>query len=532
MTTEPAALRAEPHKEMGEAIQRDVGVILQRWATRAKAAQPTAGRVHHDVILDHLPTFLWELGRALVEAGDPDPDRHTRPAEVHGDQRWETGWSIGEVVRDYQLLRIVLIDHLEETLDRPLSSREHVALGVAIDDAIEASVASYSECQVGATAGGEKPSPDGLSDGLFNVLGFLGHELRNPLAPLGNAIQILRVAAKNPEQVEKTRLLMERQFRVMTRLVEDLMDLPRLARGKMSLKRDRLDLARVVRDCAEDRRAAMAEAGLRLTLDLPGGPVWTSGDETRLCQAVGNLLGNAQKFTDRGGEIRFRLTADDTRRLAEVSVSDSGIGIDPAFLPKVFETFMQAERSLDRSRGGLGIGLALVKGIVELHGGAVRVASDGPGTGAEFTVQLPLLDMPAEGRSPREKAEVAAAARQVLIIEDNRDTAESLRMYLELQGHPVRVAHTGPDGVKAAEALAPEVVISDIGLPGMTGYEVCVELRKSAAGARAFLIALSGHGSNGDRERAKEAGFDVFLVKPVDPGFVARLVAERPVAEG
>lgn len=522
MTTKAATLRAESHRAVGEAIQRDAGVILQRWAERAKAEQPTAKRVHHHVLLDHLPTFLWELGRSLAQGGDAG--RHPRTAEVHGDQRWEAGWSVAELVRDYQLLRVVLVEFLEEALDRPLRSREVMALGVAVDDAIEASVTAYAACQADVQPGGGP-----AADGLFNVLGVLGHELRNPLAPLGNALQILRVVAADPAQVETTRLLMERQFRVMTRLVEDLMDVPRVARGKMSLKRERLDLTRLVRECAEDRRTALAAAGLRLALDLPAGPTWTTGDETRLAQAVGNLLTNAQKFTDPGGEVRVRLAADPSRRLAEVVVRDTGIGIDPAFLPKVFETFMQADGSLDRGRGGLGLGLALVKGIVELHGGAVRAASAGPGTGAEFTVELPLVDWAGETGPPAAAARPAVAPRRVLLIEDNRDSAESLRQYLELVGHRVSVAHSGPEGVRAAGAAAPDVVISDIGLPGMSGYEVCRELRKAPALARTRILALSGHGSEGTREEAAAAGFDGFLLKPVDPEQVAQLIADpRP----
>lgn len=533
MTTAPAVLRAEPHRTVGSVIQRDAGVILKRWADRAKAEQPTAKRVHHHVLLDHLPTFLWELGQALAESGDPRPDRHARSAEVHGDQRWETGWSINELVRDYQLLRIVLIEFLEEALDRPLASREVMALGVAVDDAIEASVAAYAAAQ--AAVGG-KGKPAGPADGLLDVLGYLGHEMRNPLAPLGNAVQILRLTAGQPDQVEKTSHLIERQVRVLTRLVDDMLDLPRLARGKLSLQRERIDLGRLVRECAEDRRAALAEAGVRLDLNLPADPVWTSGDETRLGQAVGNLLGNAQKFTDRGGAVRVSLAIDPARPVAVLTVRDTGVGIDPAFLPKVFDTFMQADRSLDRTRGGLGLGLALVKGIVELHGGAVRAASDGPGRGAEFTVELPLLALvappapsaPAAGHRP----DRPMTSRRVLVIEDNRDSAESLRMYLELVGHRVTVAHTGPDGLAVAAAAPPEVVISDIGLPGMTGYEIGRELRKNPALAGVLLVALSGDGSDGSREQALAAGFDAYFVKPVNPDELVRFVGDARPATG
>jgi signal transduction histidine kinase len=516
---------------VGSLIQRDTGVILQRWAERAKADQPTARRVHHDVLLDHLPTFLWELGRSLVEEGDPSPSRQARSAEVHGDQRWVTGWSISEVVRDYQLLRLVLVEYLEEALDRPLASREAMALGVAVDDAIEVSVAAYAACQAAAASGGDEKAaepPAPTADGVYNVLAFLGHELRNPLAPLGNAIHILHLVSGDPAQVESTLELMQRQFRHLTRLVDDLLDVPRLAQGKLSLKRERLDLAGVVRSCAEDRKAGMAEAGLRLVLDLPAGPVWTTGDATRLCQAVNNLLGNAQKFTDRGGEVRVGVKADPGRHLAEVTVRDTGIGIEPSFLPKVFETFMQAERSLDRSRGGLGLGLALVKGIVELHGGAIRARSEGPGTGAEFIIELPLLsvDCPTDKASTGRSAD-PGGPRRVLVIEDNRDSAESLRLYLDLVGHEVTIRHSGPDGLAAAESVDPEVIICDLGLPGMSGYAVCGELRRNPRFRGTPLIALSGHGSGGSQENALAAGFDLFYLKPVNPEVLAQAIGDQ-----
>jgi signal transduction histidine kinase len=234
---------------------------------------------------------------------------------------------------------------------------------------------------------------------------------------------------------------MERQLRVMSRLVDDLLDVPRLARGKISILRERLDLARLVRECVGDRKGAFDDAGVTLTAELPGDPVWTTGDRTRLTQAVGNLLANALKFTDRGGTVAVRLSVEAARRAATLTVADTGVGIDPQFLPRVFEAFMQADRSLERTRGGLGLGLALVKGIVELHGGSVRAASGGTGRGAVFAVELPLLDLaPAapEGGTP---AAAPAPPKRVLVIEDDRDSAESLKMYLELLGHAVLVAH-------------------------------------------------------------------------------------------
>ena len=528
MKSEVAALRAEPHPSIGNIIQRDAAILVAHWAERAKADQPTAARVHHDVLVAHMPVFLWELGRSLAAADSPASPSIDRVAEVHGDQRWVTGWSLAEVVRDYQILRIVLVEYLEQNLERPLASREAMGLSVAVDDAIGASVTAYTASLVGAADRSSTPTAEASAGELLTILGVLGHELRNPLAPLGNGIQLLKVAANNPAQLEKTRLLMERQFKVMTRLVEDLMDVPRLARGKLSLKRDRLDLTALVRECAEDRRGALSGAGIGLLLDLPDGPTWTSGDGTRLAQAVGNLLTNAQKFTDRGGQVRVGLRADAGRRVAEVSVRDSGIGIDPEFLPKVFESFMQADRSVDRSRGGLGLGLALVKGIVEHHGGTVRAASDGPGTGAEFVLELPVIEHQADVTPKRPVAHTTAASpRRVLLIEDNRDSAESLRMYLELLGHEVSVAHSGPEGVKAASALSPDVVVCDIGLPGMDGVDVCRALRAVPKFTHTLVIALTGHGSGTAGDRIPGAGFDAVVIKPVDPERLARMVSEH-----
>ena len=274
-------------------------------------------------------------------------------------------------------------------MGRRIGSRESLALNVAIDDAIAASVAAFleSEKAPGHFEGATRPESVDL---LLNVLGVVGHELRNPLAPLVNSIEILRMVGNDPVQIEKTRQMMGRQLRILSRLVEDMMDLPRLARGKMTLRQQRLDLAQLVRSCAEDRRKNFEAAGVALSLDVPPAPVWVFGDETRLTQVFGNLIWNAQKFTDRGGSVSVRLVV--TQGMAAISVQDTGIGIEAAFLPKVFEAYMQADRSLERSRGGLGLGLALVKAVVGLHGGSVTATSDGPGTGSTFTVELPLSE--------------------------------------------------------------------------------------------------------------------------------------------
>ncbi|HEX4589692.1 MAG TPA: HAMP domain-containing sensor histidine kinase, partial [Gemmataceae bacterium] len=412
MATTLRRLRAEPQTAIGDLIERSTASIITRWSERAKVEQPTAQRVHHKVLVDHLPAFLAKLGRSLATAGDTSQS-HQQEAAEHGDQRWDIGWSITEVVRDYQILRIVLAEFLEEALERRLDTQESLVLNVAIDDAIAAAVAAFAASQTTLGTAANTTRSEAV-DLLLNVLGVVGHELRNPLAPLTNSLEILRMTGSDPVQVEKTRQMMGRQLVVLRRLVEDLMDLPRLARGKMSLVQERIDLSRLVANCAEDRRKGLEAANLTLVVDVPITPVWTVGDEARLTQVFGNLIGNAQKFTDRGGSVTVRLAAG--RGRAMVLVRDTGIGIEPAALPGVFEAYTQAEGSLARSRGGLGLGLALVKGVVELHGGTVTAASEGAGKGTTVTIELPLSEHANAGHHPASSDQPSVKPRRVLII--------------------------------------------------------------------------------------------------------------------
>jgi signal transduction histidine kinase/CheY-like chemotaxis protein len=353
-------------------------------------------------------------------------------------------------------------------------------------------------------------------------LAMLSHELRNPLAPIRNAVAVLRLRGADAATVNWAREVVERQSAHLARLVDDLLDASRITRRKVRLRPERLDLSALVRATCEDHRGGLDAAGLALEVEAPPGPVWVEGDRTRLAQVLGNLLGNAAKFTDRGGRVTVRLTAADGR--AEVAVRDTGVGLEPAMLPRLFEAFAQADRSLDRSKGGLGLGLALVKGLVELHGGEVRAASEGPGRGATFTFRLPLAgEGPAKAAAPA--AADAHARRRVLIVEDNRDAADSLRMLLELAGHEVAVAYTGAEGLRAAQARRPDVVLCDLGLPGLSGFEVARALRQGADTAGVRLIAVSGYGRDEDQRRAREAGFDEVLVKPVSPAVLERLLA-------
>jgi PAS domain S-box-containing protein len=355
-------------------------------------------------------------------------------------------------------------------------------------------------------------------------MAMLAHELRNPLAPLRNALQILSLRGGDPGVVDQVREMMERQVGHLGRLVDDLLDVSRITTGKVQLRRERLDLARLARQEAADHRVAFAAKGVSLAVTAPAEAVWVSGDPVRLAQILDNLLTNALKFTARDGAVSVAVAAGLAGR-AVVTVRDTGAGIEAEMLARLFEPFSQADRTLDRSPGGLGLGLAIVKGLAELHGGSVRAESGGLGRGSVFTVTLPAFtEVPALTGRPA-PARPAARRLRVLVVEDNRDAADSLRLLLEAYGYEVSVAYTGPDGVRAAVEHRPEVVVCDIGLPGMDGYRVAEALRGNPATAASRLIALTGYGRDEDRRRARDAGFDEHLTKPADPAALEALIA-------
>jgi PAS domain S-box-containing protein len=347
-------------------------------------------------------------------------------------------------------------------------------------------------------------------------ISMLAHELRNPLAPIGNAMHLLARSQDKPV-VDKVQEIVTRQVAHLSRIVDDLLEASRVARGQVALRRERVDLGRVVRQAAEDTAGTFEKAGVGLSVEVPETPVWVEGDRTRLTQVVTNLLANAAKFTDRGGRAAARLRPDGGQ--AVLAVTDTGVGMAAETVGRLFEPFGQADQSLARTRGGLGLGLALVKGFVELHGGTVTAASAGPGKGSEFTVRLPLAaEPPALTAAPRPTARPAAAARKrVLIVEDNKDSADSLKMVFEFSGYDVTVAYTGPDGAEAAKRVRPDLVICDIGLPGMDGYAVARRIRAELGPDQPVLVALTGYGEAADRERALAAGFDRHFTKPADP---------------
>lgn len=362
-------------------------------------------------------------------------------------------------------------------------------------------------------------------------LAVLGHELRNALGPIRNAVHLQKLARTDEPGAAQARTMIERQVGHMTRLIDDLMDVTRIARGKILLQRERTDLVALVQSIVADHRSGLEAAGIEVDLEVPSAPISVFGDPTRLSQVLGNVLQNAGKFTDGGGRVSVAVTEAPNGRVS-ISVRDTGIGMDPDSLARVFDYFSQSERSLDRSRGGLGLGMALARGLVELHGGEMTASSEGPGRGSEFVIGLPVTSEPhpealpdRENPSPAEPGEV----RRILIIEDNVDMAESLRMLLDLAGFPVERAYSGARGVELAQKFRPEVVLCDIGLPGgMDGYAVAAKLREDPATRSAFLVALSGYAQDDDQRRAIEAGFDLHLRKPIEFSELERILASLP----
>jgi signal transduction histidine kinase/CheY-like chemotaxis protein len=352
-------------------------------------------------------------------------------------------------------------------------------------------------------------------------LAVLGHELRNPLAALRAGVEVLR--SPNRPATEQAVGALRRQLAQLTGLVDDLLDAARINRGRFELRREAVDLAEVVGRAVESARPPAEARGQRLEVALPAGPCLLEGDRVRLVQVFSNLLHNAVKYTDPGGHITVR--AEWAGEEAVVRVRDNGVGIAPALLPRLFELFVQGDRSAARAQGGLGIGLALVKRLVELHGGAVEAHSAGVSQGSEFVVRLPRRP------PPPVPAPVAAApagpSRRVLVVDDNADAALMLTLLLRARGHEVRAAHSGPAALEAAVAFRPEAVVLDIGLPGMDGYEVARRLRTLPELAGALLVALTGYAQEEDRRRARAAGFNQYLIKPVEPDVLYQAVASR-----
>ena len=356
-------------------------------------------------------------------------------------------------------------------------------------------------------------------------LATLAHELRNPLAPLRNGLQVIRLAGANGT-VERARSMMDRQLTQLVRLVDDLMDMSRVTSGKLELRKARVELRAVIDAAVETSQPSIEQAGHELTVVAPDEPIFVDADAARLAQVVSNLLNNSAKYTHRGGHVRLTAWREDG--MAVVSVKDDGIGIPPTMLGRVFEMFTQVDRALEKTTGGLGIGLSLVKGLLEMHGGTIEVTSDGEGLGSEFVVRLPVaMAVVAEAdRSNGQTSEIVPSAlRRILVVDDNVDAADSLGELLEMLGNEVCTANDGEAGVAVAAQFRPDVVLMDIGMPKLNGYEAARRIRQQPWGRGMVLVALTGWGQEEDRKKSGDAGFDHHLVKPVDIDALMKLMS-------
>jgi|GEM_PF-200309 len=360
-------------------------------------------------------------------------------------------------------------------------------------------------------------------------LAMLAHELRNPLAPISTAAQLLKFVRLDERRVRETSEIIARQAQHMSSLIDDLLDVSRVTRGLIVLAREELDMKVIAAEAVEQVRSLIRERHHRLALHMPADPVWVQGDRTRLVQMIANLLNNAAKYTLDGGEIELRLEASDI--LAQIKVRDNGIGMSPDLLPHVFELFAQGQRSPDRSQGGLGLGLALVKSLAELHGGGVAARSEGPGHGSEFVLSLPRLQAPAAPDAACAEGKGSAAKNlakplRIMIVDDNVDAANSLAMLLQAEGHQVTVEYSAQDALEHVQLEAPQVIVLDIGLPDMDGNALARRIRSLPQTANATLVALTGYGQEQDRAQSKAAGFDHHLVKPADSAALAQLLTQ------
>jgi PAS domain S-box-containing protein len=464
-------------------VSKDLNGIITSW-------NPGAERI-----------FGYSAGEAIGK-----PITILIPEENHGEER--------EILS--RLRRGERLEHYETVRRRKDGALIDVALTVS--PLADASGRVVGASKIARDITGRKRAEKALKDAdrrKDEFLAMLAHELRNPLASISNAVQVLERASDDGKAVRSMSEILERQVGQMQRYVDDLLDVSRITRGKVELRKEPIELAPLLEHTIAAIRPQVECLGHELRVKLPPQPIYLEADPVRLSQVVGNLLSNACKFTERGGSIE--LSAGVERGQAVVRVRDNGIGIASDQIPHIFGMFMQVDTTLERSVGGLGIGLTLVQSLVQMHGGSVEAKSSGLGQGSEFVVRLPMLSRP-PARSHKRESGVAPerASRRILIVDDNQDGAESLAMLMELRGHQTQTVHDGLEGVEIAERFRPDVVLLDIGLPRLNGYQVCHRIRAAPWGRNMVLIAMTGWGQDEDRSRSKEAGFDAHIVKPVD----------------
>ena len=495
------------------------------------------------VAVAHVDPAKVQLAHDLHRRFPPDP---TAPSGVWNILRTGQAEIVPEIgdelleqsVNDAELLGIMRQLGLKSYIGVPLTLRgktlgvitfinaesghryDHTDLAVAEDLASRAAIAIEN-----AQLYRELRDADRRKD---EFLATLAHELRNPLAPIRSGLQVLRLAGGGGEMVTETRLMMERQLSQMVRLVDDLLDVSRITRNRLELRKERVALATVINSALETSRPLIEQSNHTFSVTLAPAPVYLDADPVRLAQVFSNLLNNAAKYTVPGGLIT--LTAETHGAEAVVRVRDNGLGIPADALPRIFEMFSQVDRNMEHAQGGLGIGLTLVRRMTELHGGTVEVTSDGAGKGSEFTVRIPVLNEATFSSSERISGpgEAAGTKRRILVVDDNRDAAESLGMMLGLLGNEVRTAADGLSAVEAAEQFRPDMILLDIGLPKLNGYDACRRIREQAWSGGIRIVALTGWGQDEDRQRSKAAGFDHHLVKPVELTDLQQLLVAKP----
>jgi signal transduction histidine kinase len=393
MKIDTAAIRAEAHVELGSLLESGADAIVQRWCDAVRTNAPSARGRHEDVLRDQVPALLTAIGRNLAQTGTAHAGPQHEVAKEHGAQRWDAGWSLSDVVRDYRLMRVVILAFLDENLGRPLDYREAMAIGVLIDDCIDASIARYVAYRDQHVQSMEKERTvalEELSRRKDEFLAILGHELRNPLAPIRNSVAVLTQVLKNgPPAVDKCLQVLDRQSQQLGRLVDDLLDLSRISRGEFELRKSRMDVRTAIEQALQMNEPLVKARNHHLSVAVPAAPVHIDADPSRVTQIVANLLNNAAKYTDPGGLIA--LTVAREAGDAVITVTDNGIGLEPEARERVFELFARVDEP-QSEREGLGIGLALVQRLVQQHGGTIEVKSEGLGKGAEFTVRLPAAE--------------------------------------------------------------------------------------------------------------------------------------------
>jgi signal transduction histidine kinase len=414
-------------------------------------------------------------------------------------------------------------------LDRPTSARTLLS---AAQTALRARVRQYeTRRQLEALRRAEEAFRD-VEEKLRaadrrkdEFLAMLAHELRNPLAPIRNASELLSRTLPAEPRMQSSVAIVKRQIAHLTRLVDDLLDVSRITQGRIELQRQPLELAQVITQAMESVEPLMRAKGHKVRVTSSPTPLYVDGDSARLVQCISNILTNSAKYTDDGGDIRVDVRAEPG--WAVIEITDNGVGISPELLPQIFDLFVQSARSLDRSQGGLGIGLSVVQRLIEMHGGSVTAHSDGPGRGASFIVRLPRTEAPHD-RSQQEKV-LKGPSRRILVVDDNADAADSLSLLLRYEGHKVEAVYSAEDAIEKAQTFAPQIILLDIGLPGMDGYEVARRVR--AAGNPARIVALTGYGQAEDVERALAAGFNSHVVKPVDLQLLRRKIFLEPSSD-